>query len=287
MLRRGRLLILLGLILAIITVGLAYYMLPKGPAPSEEVKIRTVVVAKRAIGEREEITPDAVGTEEREEKYIPENAITSPAQAVGKISMVPIVEGETILADMVVSKEEAKEQGELASLAIPPGKVAFAFPIEDRNSVAGAIQPGDFVDVLVDIKFDIMGKAIEGGGAEPGAGEAAETLAKTGEKAIATQLTLQDVEVLKVGLWTPPPVTTTEEGAAPPPPTQNYLTLLLNQQDALVILYLRDDPNVSVDFVLRASGDHEIVNIESVTLQYILTRFNVGVPSPPPTIGPE
>lgn len=279
MARRGRLLILLGLILALVTAGLAYYMLRgAGPAPSEQIQTAQVVVARQDIGQRQEITSEALTTDEWPVGSIPEKALRNPAQAVGKIALVPIVEGQVILADMVASREAAMEAGGLASLGVPEGKVAFAFPIDDRNSVAGAIQAGDFVDVLVDVRFKLLTE-------QPVEGEVAgETeVVATGEQVLSTQLTLQDVQVLKVGLWTLPPAPKEGEVA---PPTQNYLTLLVNQQDALVLQYLRDDPNISVDFALRGVGDHNIVSTESVTLQYLLARFNVSLPAPPPTIGP-
>lgn len=278
MLRRGRLLIFLGLVLALVTAGVVYYVLRgAGPAPEERVKTATIVVARQPIDEREDVTLEALGTEEWPLESIPENALRNPAQAVGKVAVVPIAEGQPVLSSMVIGKEEAREAEGFASLGVPEGKVAFAVPIEDRNSVAGAIQAGDFVDVLVTIKFTLLEAVPAEEGAE------GEKQAKAAGEVLATQLTLQDVEVLRVGLWTPPPPV--EEGGVPAP-TQNYLTLLLNQQDALVLLYLREDPNVTIDFALRGVEDHAIVSSESVTLQYILARFNVTTPAPPPTVGP-
>lgn len=278
MLRRGRLLILLGLILALVTAGMAYFLLRGAqPAPEEKVKTAQIVVAKQSIDERQDVTLEALGTEEWPLENIPENALRNPAQAAGKVAVVPIQEGQPVLSTMVMGKEEAREAEGFASFGVPEGKIAFAVPIEDRNSVAGAIQAGDFVDVLVTIKFTLLEEVpteefVEG-----------EKEVKVGGEALATQLTLQDVEVLRVGLWAPPPVL--EEGETPAP-TQNYLTLLLDQQDALVLLYLRDDPKVTIDFALRSVEDHTIVSTESVTLEYILTRFNVTTPAPPPTVGP-
>jgi len=278
MLRRGRLLILLGLILALVTAGVAFSVLRgAGPAPEERVLTAKIVVAKQPIDERADVTLEALGTEEWPLESIPENALRNPEEAVGKVALVPIAEGQPVLSTMVMGKEEAKEAGGFASLGVPEGKVAFALPIEDRNSVAGAIQAGDFVDVLVTIKFTLLEEV------PTEVLEEGEKEVKVGGEVLATQLTLQDVEVLRVGLWAPPPPT--EEGEIPAP-TQNYLTLLVNQQDALVLLYLREDPNVTIDFALRGVEDHTIVSTESVTLQYILTRFNVTTPAPPPTVGP-
>lgn len=275
--RRGRLILFLGLILALVTVGVAYYYLQQGAPPSEEeVRTRPVLIALQSIEEHTDIPAEAVGTKEWPEDLVPANALNNPAEVVGKMALVPIAEGQIILPEMLVDKQKVIEEGSLASLAVPEGTVALAFPVDEIHSVAGAIQAGDFVDVLVTITFE---------------GQKSMGVTTEGEEMVqpiqlqATQLTLQDVEVLRVGSWNPsPPPAEGEEKAAPPP--QNFLTLLVSQQDALVLKYARDDLNFSVDFALRGVEDHTIVSTESVTLQYILTRFDVTTPAPPPTIGP-
>ncbi|HAL61104.1 MAG TPA: Flp pilus assembly protein CpaB [Chloroflexi bacterium] len=274
--RRGRLLIFLGLILAVMTTGVTYYILQQGAGPAPEVEIRTkpVLVALQPIKERADIPVEAVGTKEWPEDSVPASAFSNPADVMGKAAMVPILEGQIIRSDMLIDKERVVEEGSFAAFAIPEGKVAFAVPIDNIHSVAGAIQAGDFVDVLVTITFQVQRRT----GVVTEEGEEIETV-----QALTTQLALQDVEVLRVGAWNVPPPT--EEGEPAPQP-QDFLTLLISQQDALVLKYARDDPNFNVDFALRGVEDHTIVSTESVTLQYILTRFNVTTPAPPPTIGP-
>jgi len=237
--------------------------------------MKPVLIALQPIEERADIPVEAVGTKEWPEDSIPANALSNPADVVGKAAIVPILEGQIIRSDMLLDKERILEEGRFAAFAIPEGKVAFAVPIDNIHSVAGAIQTGDFVDVLVTITFKVQRRT--GIVTEEGE-EETETI-----QALTTQLALQDVEVLRVGAWNVPPPT--EEGEAALPP-QDFLTLLVSQQDALVLKYARDDPDFNVDFALRGVEDHTIVSTESVTLQYILTRFNVTAPAPPPTIGP-
>lgn len=281
MMRRGRILIFLGLILALVTAGVAYYFLQQqgaARAPEEAIRRRPVLVALQPIEERADIPGEAVGTKEWPEELVPANALNNPAQAVGKAALVPIMEGQIILPEMLIDKERALEEGSFAAFAIPEGQVAFAFPVDDIHSVAGAIQAGDFMDVLVTITFEGQKRTVVV--YEEEQREAPDVFPV---QLLATQLALQDVEVLRVGAWNVPPPT--EEGEAPPP-VQGFLTLLISQQDALVLKYARDDPNFNVDFALRGVGDHSLVSTESVTLQYILTRFRVTTPGLPPTIGP-
>lgn len=276
--RGGRILILLGLVLAIVTAGVAYYFLQQRavPPPEEEIRTKSVLIALQPIEERADIPLEAVGTKEWPEDLVPANALDNPADVVGKAAIVPIMEGQVIRSDMLIDKETVLEEGSFAAFAIPEGKVAFAVPIDDIHSVAGAIQAGDFVDVLVTITFEAQKPT----GVVTEEGEEEVQFVQV----LATQLTLQDVEVLRVGGWNVPPPTEGEEEAAPPP--QDFLTLLVSQQDALVLKYARDDPNFNVDFVLRGVKDHTIMSTESVTLEYVLRRFKVTLPAPPPAIGP-
>ncbi|MBI2845859.1 MAG: Flp pilus assembly protein CpaB [Chloroflexi bacterium] len=280
--RRGRVLILLGLILAILAFILAYYLLQGGAAPPPEVETAQVVVALAPIAERTEIPVEAVGTKELPVNAIPANALRDPSEVLGKFSLVQIFPDQIILSDMVVDKSEVQKTGQYASFAIPQGFVAIAVPITDTNSVARAIQAGDFVDVLVTIRYKVVAERISP--------EGAVTETELGES-LVVQLTLQDVEVLKVGLWGTARAAQQEEQQQQQGEQQQeraqgpaFLTLLVRQQDALVLKYARDDPSFVVDFALRGVGDHSIVTTDSVTLDYLLTRFNITPPTALPRI---
>jgi hypothetical protein len=58
------------------------------------------------------------------------------------------------------------------------------------------------------------------------------------------------------------------------------LTLLLDQQDALVLKFALES-EASIDLVLRGREDHETVRTETVSLEYVMTRFEITVPPEP------
>jgi Flp pilus assembly protein CpaB len=102
------------------------------------------------------------------------------------------------------------------------------------------------------------------------------------------QLTVQRARVIRVGPWIDEPapqaapVENTEEGApvpTPTPPLPNIVSLAVRPQDALVLLWARQT-QAYMELALRAAGDEEDVygDMEAVTLQYMLTRFNITVP---------
>jgi Flp pilus assembly protein CpaB len=306
--RRGTILIAAGIILALGTTVVVFALLrtsgqapPAPPQATPEAKI-SVVIAAQEIPALTEIPADAVGT-----LLIPKSALTpehllDPQAVVGKKALTTIVRGSFITTDILLDESKVLELGYNASLNIPPGKVATAFRTSQLRAVAGAVQNGDFVDILISYwMLDTEAQPTPAAG-----GEAVE--APTSYILLA-QLLLQDVEVLRVGPWAgvavPPEAPPEEAPAAEPTPEatpaagegegelapvaldqETVLTLLLDQQDALVLKYARES-GASIDLVLRGRGDDAKVRTETVSLEYVMTRFEMTVPPEPMRFVPK
>ncbi len=288
---RGRLLLILGIILALISGLLVFKLLTAKPAKVEEKpKTRKVLIALQNLPAGTKIPPEAVGVVERPEDEVPADAFTTPTQVRGKFAAVDIFQGDIILPSMV--KTQAEIIREKPSSLVPPGKVAFTIRVDELSSVAYAIQPGDYVDVIVGLWLVDVDQDLQ-----------YEKTGPEGEPQIpryVVQLTLQNVEVLNVGLQAQPPVQEGEEtggrptGRTSPAPEEggevpeqgavvqyDYITLLLPQQDAEVIEYLRRAGAV-ITLALRNPEDHNVVTTEPVTLEYIIRRFRYVEPSKQP-----
>jgi hypothetical protein len=62
------------------------------------------------------------------------------------------------------------------------------------------------------------------------------------------------------------------------PALPQVVTLAVTPQDALVLLWLRTS-GIYSEMALRAAGEENADHLtEAVTLQYMLTRFNIAVP---------
>ncbi len=303
--RRGTILIIVGIILALGTTAIVFVLLrPSGaqpeatPQPTPEEKI-SVVIAAQEIPALTEIPADAVGT-----LLIPKSALTAkylldPEAVIGKKTMTNVSRGSFITTDVLLDESKVLELGYNASLNIPEGKVAVAFRTSQLQAVAGAIQNGDFVDILISywmVDTEAEPTASEEEGAVP-----AESYV------LLAQLLLQDVEVLRVGAWAgvAVPPTAEEEAAAEETPVPEgeegtaegelapvkagaevILTLLLDQQDALVLKFARAS-DASIDLVLRGREDHASVRTETVSLEYVMTRFEITVPPEPMRFVPK
>jgi len=325
--RRGGLLIVLGLILAIgAAVIVLMTMMQQQPSPPQPppgapqaqptgVPTQKVWVALQPIRRGGEFVEGTLGLRDWPTTNVPPDVIGDAAETIGRVAAIDIVQGMPILRSMLAEKGAAGQ----AALQVPPGRVAVAFPIDEQSSVAYAIQPGDYVDVLImasfidldpefqakrpnyiqfftsrtdketgETSFNLMDRTDEGRferppGLPPEISGAIVYPREEQRPRRVAQLTVQAAKVLRVGPWietpTPTPPSGAEGGAQPqPPPPPRIITLAVDPQDALVLLWARKS-EMHMELALRASGDENArYQPEAVTLQYMLARFQISVP---------
>ena len=264
--RGGRILILLGIVLGILTEAGTFYTLTSNQQGStQQVSTRSIVIAQQNIGERTEIAPEAVGKADWPEAFIPAGAFTSLDQVSGKLAIQTIYQGQIILPQMLIDKTKVKETRSNASFVVPDGKVAVAFPLDTLSGVAGAIQNGDTVDILLTLTPASGTRPITATTAAQSPG---------GEGQAVSQLMLQDVLILNIGNWpTAAASTSTQETRNVPP--SSIVTFALDRQDALALKSAREQGQV--ELVLRRAGDHGKITTEPVNLQYLNKRFNFNL----------
>ncbi len=167
--QRGRLFILIGLLLLLATVALFLILnglpggggetTPAAPVVGEGTPVETpvldqIVIAIQPIPRGEAIRADAVGFLAWPASDLPTNAITDQAQVIGKMARYDIGQGEPILSSLVsISPEEFSATGSEAALLIPREKVAMTIPMNRLSAVGYALREGDHVNVLVSLLF--------------------------------------------------------------------------------------------------------------------------------------
>ncbi len=255
--RGGRILIVLGVLLGVISFAAAFIVLSSKPTEGATPQIKTVkvVIAQQNIPLHTPIPASALTVYDwPEDVQLPRGTFTDTTIVAGRLSKTDIAIGQVVDSDMVVDKkveETRKGLGSDASLIVPAGQVAVAFPVNQISSVSSAIKDGDRVDLMVSYNIAQV----------PGANQPVATVRQV------TQLALQDVEILRVGSWT-----TAAAANDAAPQAAGDITFLVNRQDALVLKFLRET-STEVQLALRAAGDHEIVKTEPVIVDYIDTRF--------------
>ena len=261
--RSGRLLIVMGLLLGILAmVAIVTYLNNTTRTIPPPVLVK-VVVSQQNILINTRILTGAVTLADWPPESVRPDTVTDLADVIGKLSTTAIVPGQMIVTGMLIDKAGAEtSRGSTASYVIPDDKVAFAYQIDNVSGVAAALKDGDRVDLIAFYEVAATAGPTQAGVPTPSA-------AASGSAKRISQLTLQDVEILRVGLWGGNP----EAGGNQPQAA--ILTLLVTPQDALVLEFVRVTAT-DVKFALRAAGNHRVFKTQPVIIDYVDQRFNFG-----------
>ncbi len=254
--RRGLILVLLGLVLALGTGALVFMLLRNAApviTPNNAQLPPTPVPTKRLPVAARLLEAGTVISETDIE--IQEFPIDTPA--VGVISDTTELVGEQVLESVqpgAVFRATALRgtDGGPLSNAIAPARVVIAFPAGDLLSQTRVITPGDRIDLL--LTLDMVDTTGAGG----------ET--RTGK---ATNFTVQNINVLRVVRDQP-----TEENQNPVP---SALLLELEPQDAVRVKFVKDNGGV-IDFALRSRLDTEEFDVDAYNLDNLRDDFGFTAP---------
>ena len=162
--QRGRLLIILGVILGLAVLGAVLFLVLQGggtpadetPPPATpqtdgpaEIPTTEVIVALQPLPRGAEFVQGSIGRRAWPVDNVPPGAIADEAETIGKVAKTEVFQGQVIVRDMLTELAG----GDDASFQIPTGRVAVAYPIDRQSSVAYAIRQDDFVDILVTAFF--------------------------------------------------------------------------------------------------------------------------------------
>jgi Flp pilus assembly protein CpaB len=161
--RRGRILILLALILLLgavaafliltrlpgVTGGGPAAQATEGPGFGGEAQI---VIAAQDIARGAVIPSDGVILSPFPADFVVETMITDLNQVVGKRARMEIARGVPVTERMITEQAgDLLGTGSEASIAIPPGMTAVSVPLDRFSGVAYAVADGDAVDVVISL----------------------------------------------------------------------------------------------------------------------------------------
>jgi Flp pilus assembly protein CpaB len=155
---RGKWVILLGVVLALVAGGAAFFLISQAQQQAGQAQAQKVpaVVAIAVMPAREPI--EAEDIEVREVPIDPTNAngiISDPNEVVGRIPAVSILQGQLITTNMLASSDEG---GQFTILgpdeSVTPDSPAWrgvSLTVADDLAVGGMLQVGQSVDVFVTV----------------------------------------------------------------------------------------------------------------------------------------
>jgi pilus assembly protein CpaB len=143
---------------------------------------------------------------------VAEDALSEPSSILEQVALVPIAQGEQILAS------KFGLPGDRSAFAIPEGKIAASVQLSDPARVAGFIRPSSEVAVFVTLPIENVDQ---------------------------TRVVLPRIEVLAVGQTTVQSITTTtQEGEQTEQIPAAILTLALTQEEAQKIIFAQSQGEI-------------------------------------------
>jgi len=290
-----------------------------GGGGEEEAEVPTttnVVMAIQPIGRGEVISSDRLRLiAYPADNLIPGLMFESVDDLVGKFALYDLNQGVIITKNMVVDNAYLIPFLETSvSLMIPKEWVAVSIPINRFSSVSYGIQRGDHVNLIVslllvdlDTEFQTRLPNQTTDVFSPGPPDARTYLTSditgdtrmgraylddalnqpfflvpseaTARPRLVTQTLIQDVVVLHIGDFIEPASQPSDEGqitTVSPYPTN--VTIIVSPQDAVTLNYLMLT-GARLSMALRPPNDDSHILSEAVTLDYLLSRYSIPLPS--------
>jgi Flp pilus assembly protein CpaB len=154
--RRGKFIIVIGLILAVAAGGGAFFLVNQAnqQAGQGDLQKVAIVVAARAIPARQAIVAEDVVVRDVPLDATNQNGVvTDPTQVIGRIPAVTILQDQPVTQNMLASSQAGDEFSILGpDESVGPDSAAYravSITVPDDLAVGGVLKAGETVDVFV------------------------------------------------------------------------------------------------------------------------------------------
>ncbi|MCL4500916.1 MAG: Flp pilus assembly protein CpaB [Deltaproteobacteria bacterium] len=130
-----------------ITASFVWFMHQGGQPARLEPQTRTVLTAKRDIAPATLLSAEMMATTDWNRGNLPKGAFTSVAEIEGRVTALPMVEGDLLLEKKLAPKGTVPGLTALLSA----NKRAMTVKVDEASGVAGFVAPENRVDVLVTV----------------------------------------------------------------------------------------------------------------------------------------
>ncbi len=315
--RSNRLIILLGIFLAVIG-GLGTMVVLNSssggggiggssatPTPTAE-PVTTVVIAKTDINLGDKITAAMVGVTKMtisQQEALGTDTFSDVNQVIGRIAGGKITSGQVLVASRDFLSPGTMADGQDIAGAVASGMLGVTMEVDQVNGVGTLLVPGDHVDVVLSVWMDQFG--ISGG--KTSGGSSLEI--KSGTQ-VTTKMVIQNRKILATLL--PPPDTTTSnataapKGSAGPAPKATSALVQNTGRHMLVILEVKPDEAeilrwaqreektdpqnyIDLSLALRSDQDNDLPNANTpgITFKMLVDKYGVLPPDPRAVLPPD
>jgi Flp pilus assembly protein CpaB len=264
--KRRRVLLLMGAVLALVAGVAAYGLGSRPTAQAVESPKRTIVVAATDIPARAVVQAGDVVTRQVPDDAALLQALTATTDVTGRVSAVPIMAGQVIYPNLLVTTAVGAqfsilEPNELITAETPHWR-AVSVTVPKERAVGGQILAGQRVDLFATVQIDILIQNADGEWVQA----PSEDGYVTGK---STKITLVDLEVL--------------DAAA----DENMYVLKVDVDQAEQIYHIAAVAPNSFSLALRADGDYRSLNTDPMgnTNDRIIVQYGFPFPEMIPLDG--
>jgi Flp pilus assembly protein CpaB len=168
--RRGKAVIVLGVVLAVVAGAAAFYFVSQAQqqAGQGDLQKAALVVAVRTIPARKAIEPgDVIVREVPLDQTNAQGVVTDPAQVLGRVPAVTILEGQLVTTNLLASSVEGGQFTILGpeETVAPESEAwrAVSITVPDNQAVGGLVESGQTVDIFVTATVNVPQDLIEAG----------------------------------------------------------------------------------------------------------------------------
>ena len=258
--RRGKMIIVAGVIVALVAGGLAFYVLyqARQDAQSSGTVVVPMVVAAVPIAPRVPIAEtDIVLRQVPADATNAEGTFADPAAVIGLTATVPILAGQPVYANMLANGTSGTglailDPGETVSPESEAWR-AVSLTVPDDRAAGGMIQSGDIVDVFVTASITVPDDLAAKG-------------KYTSDK--STKITYQNVKILQRAT--------------------NYYVVRVSLPVAEEISHLQAAGSGAFSLALRPTEDARTVDVTTLgeTTTALIKRYGLPIPEVYPGSGP-
>jgi Flp pilus assembly protein CpaB len=171
--RRGRWIVIIGVLLAVVAGGAAFYLINAAQQQAGQAGLQkvAVVVAVQTIPARKIIEPADVTV--REVPLDDTNAqgiASTPEKVIGRVPAVAILQGQMVTTNLLASSAEGGQFSILGPEESVDGDApewrAISMTVPDDRAVGGLLTPNQTVDVFVTASVNVFNDSSEGLGEE-------------------------------------------------------------------------------------------------------------------------
>lgn len=171
--RRGRYIVIIGVILAVVAGGAAFYLINQAQQQAGQAGLQkvAVVVALQTIPARKVIeAADVVVREIPIDETNAQGIVSTPDKAIGRVPAVTILAGQMVTTNLLASSAEGGQFSVLGpDETIGPDSPAWravSLTVTDDRAVGGLLTPNQTVDVFVTASINVLSDSDVGIGEE-------------------------------------------------------------------------------------------------------------------------